>query len=280
MIFIPLVGLAIKLRERVSDRLWKTYIFFFIWVLLSVGVHLQIIALDATVYEPWFYTAVAGVLGIIGVLIVAYQSRIKPYWFMSIIVIILILFGLRTAVRANDWRSNYILALSDISASKEHYNAYNDLALYEINQRNDLKKAKELLVRSTNIYPVNTNLSNLGYVQMRLGDYPGAYDSIIQAIEHNPTSFAYRNLSVLTLVYGDRSKSRNVLLNSLQKFPNDPFLWTSLALHAQQSGENDLAKQALQKVRANGGLVQTDIYNGIMRNQHFKTTYAGLEISI
>lgn len=69
-IIVGLVMTATAILKLTWNNKYRSLIFFFgFWVILGLGVHLQIFPLDATLARRWLYLPLAGILGLIGVLV-------------------------------------------------------------------------------------------------------------------------------------------------------------------------------------------------------------------
>lgn len=79
-------GVGVFLKKYFEVWFLK-YAFFFVWMLLGIGLHSHIIELDIMVASRWIYFTMVGVLGMLGVLIAA----IKPY-FSKYRVLLIILY--------------------------------------------------------------------------------------------------------------------------------------------------------------------------------------------
>ncbi|NMB56598.1 hypothetical protein GYA19_01505, partial [Candidatus Beckwithbacteria bacterium] len=83
--YLPLIiillfffGLTLYLIHLIKqqDKNWKEFLFFYLWFLIGIIIHSQIIALDMTVAERWFYFPFVGLLGMLGLIIYKYQKKI------------------------------------------------------------------------------------------------------------------------------------------------------------------------------------------------------------
>ena len=200
---------AFAVHRRVPKAQFYTYIFFALWTVCGLLPYLQIIPLDMTVSETWFCFSMVGVLGIVGTVLLAFQAKIKPSWFLVGSVLIIGLLGARTAFRSTDWSSAYTLAKHDIAVSKENYNAYNDIA-GELIIQGKYKEASQYAARSASIFPNYNNYANLGLALTDLGDYPKAVAAYNRGVSYGPFSLIYENAGRLALVYGDFGTNRKL----------------------------------------------------------------------
>jgi len=282
LIDVTVVGLAIYLgillRRRASNSFFLTYVFFAIWTSLGLLLTLQIIPLDFTACETWFYFPMAGFLGMVGVAISQLRLRVRPISFLIFTSIVLVLLGFRTALRGTDYKDEYTLAVHDIAASKEDYHAYNVAALV-LRKEGNLDKAKEYAQASVSVYPTALSYSNLGLILYMRGEYRDAEKAYQQAL-NGPAhlKFTYDYAASLAIVFNDPSWSRQVLEDGVKRYPDDVVLWMALALLEQRNGDNVNAKVAITEAKRYAQVPQ-NVYDGIMNNQSFSLNIGGKVIN-
>src|SRR5207248_10094559 len=100
---------------RKRSQYFRTYIFFTAWFLLGFLTHIQIIPLDGTVADRWFYFYMAGLLGILGM--VAQQFNKKKYTMPATLIalVILLILGIKTITRNAEWSTPTQLYRHDLS---------------------------------------------------------------------------------------------------------------------------------------------------------------------
>jgi hypothetical protein len=273
-----IVYVASVISKRASKAMFYTYLFFTTWCALGLLTTLQIIPLDFTVFEPWFYFPLAGILGMIGVVITVFQASIRPKWFLFVAVFLICIFGTRTALRGLDWRSVYTLAIHDIAASGQNYNADNAVATYFIS-KGKYSEAKPYALRSTELFQTNTNLVDLGLIDSNLGDYNGSVTAYYSSLKYGNYRFIYENMAALTLVYGNPTTDRQYLLQTLSKFPRDSSLWMALAIFDAEHGGSSEAKTAIEQAAHYGKVPQT-LYYAIMDSRSYTFSLLNIDQSI
>lgn len=263
---------ALLIRRKAGRSQQRIYLFFAAWAGIGLLGALQIIPLDMTACEDWFYFSMAGVLGMIGVVLTTWQERIKPQWFVVVVVLVIGSLGLRTALRGTDYRSQYVLSMRDVAASKEDYNAYNNLA-HMFDSQGNYQEAKAYALQSLAIYPAYYTYSNLGVALQNLGDYQGAAGAYKSVLKYGGDSRQLINgvddrLGALTLVSGDYASNQSFLLGALQEYPQDSQLWLYLAIVEDAHGNAANAKTAIQNATKYGEISPV-LYDDIMANQPF-----------
>lgn len=107
--FIITVFICIGLIIRKYFTIWfLRYSFFFIWMMLGIGLHSQIIPLDVLIASRWMYFTMVGMLGMLGVMVMV----LKPYFFKyKTLIFILYLLYLGTCIygteRLNTYRGTF-----------------------------------------------------------------------------------------------------------------------------------------------------------------------------
>jgi len=173
----------------------KPFLFFFLWFLLGLLPHLQIIHLNMTVAERWLYFPMIGLLGMLGSTIE--QLKVKNeklrMTFLSIAVIIIFAFSVRSFVRVLDWRNGLSLFGRDIRQDSS-FDLQNNIGveLFRIGQYKEAKKYFEISTKLAPYWWVNWN--NLGAIYEREKNYQKATEYYQKAIDNGQYYLAYENL--------------------------------------------------------------------------------------
>ncbi len=279
LLFVALIVYgAIMVRKKATSAMWYTYCFFAIWLGVSLLFILQIFPLDCTASEPWFYFSMAGLLGLIGVVMTVFPLRLHSNWLILVAVVLLAVLGLRTSFRGRDWSNAYTLAYKDVSVSSDDYGDYTTLAGYTLTQGN-FSAAEQYAMHSVRIYPNPAGYSDLGLALADSGDIQGAMQAYTAGLKLTTTEVLYENIGALSLVYGRPAVEQQSLEKMLITFPKDGKLWFDLALLEDKYGDTAGAKVAIQNAIQNGQ-ASPDIYEYIMTNQPFNVTEYGETIVI
>lgn len=291
-VLVPLLVIAIVVgafvlgsrivRQKLPKKAYKSYVFFGIWTVLGIVPYLQIVPLDMTVCETWFYFATAGLLGMVGLIIQTVKWRKWPVWpQLAIIVLAVLIIGglsIRSAVRGSDYRSQYVLAQHDVLVEPGNYSALNNISQHLIDHQ-QYKGAAKYAQRSIDIYPVVSNYNNLGVSRQQSGDYPGAVQAYTQALKYNDLSVIYENLSLILIVYSDPTTAGQFLQKAITTHPHDFKLWVYTAVFEGARGNNAGAKTAITNA-TKYGQVPPYIYNNIMGAQPFTLPLLGKTLLI
>lgn len=272
------VYLGFRVRSKLSKKQFKPYLFFSVWTVLGILPYLQIVPLDMTVSETWFYFSIAGLLGMIGTALPTLKVRFKPQLLLIPAMLLIGVFGIRTAVRGIDYRSQIVLAQHDIKESSGDYTAMMSVSQYDIDHGN-YKEAIIYAQNSIDTYPVTANYNLLGVALEQSGDYQGAVNAYSRALKYGNLNVVYENLGLILIVYSDPATTSQLFQKAINAYPNDFKIWLYLAIFEGANGANDKAKIAINNA-AKYGTVPAAIYNNIFSDQPFSLPLLGKNIVV
>ena len=226
----------------------KGYVFFCCWFSLGLLIHLQIMPLDMTVADRWFYFPIIGLLGIIGVLLTKLVTVYPRWriWIMLLLSVVILLFSIRTIIRNQDWHNAITLFRHDLSISKNNYELELLLA-YELNKTG---KYQESLIYSKNSikhFPTYSGWSNLGVAEIKSGNTDQGIIALKNAYALQPYEDVAQNLSYALLMYKPPQEAREFIQQQVTKFPNNPYFWFYFAMANYKLGNNSDAIAAAQQ---------------------------------
>lgn len=273
---------AFLIKKHGSKAMFYTYMFFAAWAAIGIGLLLQISPLDMTACELWFYFPMAGILGLLGVVLTLFPIRLHPNWLMVLAIVLLGVLGTRTAVRGHDYRTAYNLSLVDTVNSKDDYRADNIVARALVGQGR-YAEALPYQEQAIKVNPTYSGYINLASILVNTDNYPGAENSYENSFRYSTPAVVhttYEGIGVLTLLNNNTyAENRRFLEAALSKLPRDPLLWMYLALQDEKNGDNADAKVAITNA-ANLGQVPSAIYDNIMLDRPFSITIAGRVIQL
>jgi hypothetical protein len=248
------IGFGVVLFRKKSS-FFQSYIFFFLWFLLGIGIHMQLVPLDSTVADRWFYVPIAGLLGMIGVgvSVVSKKKYTKPAVIVATAIVVLL--SLRTVVRNANW-IDYLTLLQHDTPLIDNYEMENNLAaLYSLQ-----RKYKEAIVhekKSVALYPNDTNLSNLAFFYENVKDYEKTEEYYKKTITttnrsqnyDNKSKFAYLHLGGMKFDDGKPEIAVQIYKEGLKKYPHDGLLWSFLAAAQYQLNQQQEALASAQKAK-------------------------------
>lgn len=239
-LFFGIILALILLTFKTNIKYFKTIIFFTLWFSTGLAIHLQIIPLDATVAERWFYFPFVGLLGIIGTAIQTFKFNLGKKH-LVIIAVVIILLSVRTIKRSFDWRSDLSLE-NDLKYSTDAWGIENSIGAYYFNN-NNYEEAKNHTEKSITLYPYVINYSNLGTINVYLGNFKEAEYDYKKAMTYGDLYNTYLGHAYLATVYGNRKENIKFIKNtSLKKYPFSSDLWFHLAIleYLQNNKKNAL----------------------------------------
>jgi tetratricopeptide (TPR) repeat protein len=279
-ILVVSVGIyvALKIKQKASHTQYYAYLFFSIWTTIGLILILQIVPLDSTASEPWFYFSTAGLLGMIGVAISVFPIRANARLLYMLAIILIVAFGFRTSLRGLDWKSSLTLAYNDIAASSDNYAAYDALANH-FNNVGNFKEANTYALHSVSMYPSIINYNILGVSYAGTDNYSAAVTAYTSGLKLGSYSVIAENLAILTLVYGNSTNDQQYLNQAITDFPQDGVLWTYVAIFDAEHRENTQAKLAIGNAQRYG-LAYQMAYSDIMNSRSFKIKVTGTPTSL
>lgn len=248
--YIPLIWISslftlaviFMFHLKKQPKTFLLFFFFLLWTMAGLVLHSQIIPLDMTVAERWFYFPMVGILGMIGILAekVTIKHKFQAYYYSAILILLIILAG-RTITRTFDWRNGLTLFSHDIKVSKNAFDLENNLGV-ELYRVSRFSEAKNHFGNSTQLAPYWwTNWNNLGVMYEREGDLNTAGQYYQKAIQNGHYSLAYENMAKI-LLSSDGKSAEEFTRKSLKVLPNNPRLWLILSLAQYKQNKNNEAK--------------------------------------
>ena len=215
LLFLAAVIYCVKTKNKI-------FIFFFLWFLIGLLPHLQIVPLNMTVAERWLYFPMIGLLGMIGTILSKFKITNLKFKIAGVVIISLLF--LRSFVRTLDWRSGLSLYSRDIRKDSS-FDLQNNMGveLFRVRKYNEAKKYFEISTRLAPYWWVNWN--NLGAAYEREHNFAKAQECYEKAIHNGKYPLAYENLAKILVLRGkDKKKASEFVKKALQLFPESETL--------------------------------------------------------
>ncbi len=244
-----ILGLVITGRKIYyrQHKVGKIYLFFSAWFIIGMLPHLQIIPLDATWSERWFYLSSIGLIVMVGIIGEFWLIRIPSNISWLFMVLLLSLLSMRTIIRTGNWRDSQTLFEHDIKVSSGNYFLQNNIGTVYINDKK-YSQAKSLIEASVTAYPYFGNLNNLAIIYMNEKNLNKADEYFRKALIINTSFQVYRNYSnFLLYVVKDYKKTEQLTATGLAFYPNSGLLWLAYAQAQYYLGNQEKALQAARK---------------------------------
>ncbi len=238
-----------------NRKLFRVHLFFFVWLLVGLGMHLPFIPLDMTVADHWFYFPIIGILGMLGVGIQVLLSKFEKVkrLFTLIGILIIILLSVRTVVRNTNYHDEVSLFNHD-SQVQDNYDIELNLGSDYLQQGNP-QEAEAHLLRSVELFPTTNNLYNLGVVYEYANNLQKARDYYLKAFNSPAYSTVpnkhlvntYFRLAWVLLRFDDPETAEKVSGAGLQFYPDSDTLWYALAMSEYKLNNQIKALSAIEK---------------------------------
>ena len=225
---------------------WQPLLFFWVWFMLGILLHIQIVPLDLTVADRWFYFPLAGLLGIVGV---AINQMNFPKQTLYIAITIIALLSVRSFVRVFDWHDTRTLAMHDLRFQKNNYRLLSALGGVYLDEKN-YEKARVVLEKSVALYPHwGTSEYNLGVAYHMSHQTQKAKKYYIEALRDAPEYIlGYENMAILLYYNNELDEAITFSKKALKKFPNSLKLWQVVGYSSQKLGHTKDATEAAQMI--------------------------------
>lgn len=242
-IFFTFASIGVYIRKYKSTML-KVYIFFLAWFVIGIFPNLQIVPLDMTVADRWFYLPLVGLLCILALGISSFNNgnKILNKTFAVIVILILITLSLRTMIRITNWQSPMKLYSHDRKYSPDSFGLENNLGS-EYLKKGEYDLAKKHYMKSIAIRPDHwENWYNLGTLHLLLNEISNAKYSYKKALVNNSKyELAYEQYGKILIFHDNPEKGKQFIKDSLTKFPNNAYLWLLLGIAEYKSGNSNAA---------------------------------------
>lgn len=214
----------------------KNFVFFFIWFFVGWIAHSQIIPLDGTVADRWFYFTMIGLLGMI-TSVFSERIHFSRKYVLIFFTIILYVFGKISFERSKLWESEVDLYFNDLKSNLYSFYINNNIGLYYIDHKKYDEAIKHFEVALNQVSPNSADWfaikRNIAFAYLMLGVetkkllyFKEAENLFIATLADNDVR-SYRGYAA-TLQGQMRYKELRLFLNeALKKFSHDePLLKT------------------------------------------------------
>jgi Flp pilus assembly protein TadD len=173
------------------------------WFFITLVPVSQIFPHHELMAEHYLYVPLAGVM-IMVLPLLAYVLEKKQKAALGLIILIAVLFGLRTIERNRDWRDGMTLWSGVVAAAPESARGHDNLGT-EYVKRKDYQTALKHYQEAVRLRPEHAIFhNNLGRAYGMLGDIKNAEAELRKAVELNPTlAEAMNNLGIVFYQKGD-----------------------------------------------------------------------------
>jgi protein O-mannosyl-transferase len=255
ILFLALVIAGGIITYKKDKFKFKLYLFFISWFIFGLGLHIQLIPLDATVADRYFYFPMIGLLGGIGVLISCFKKELlsnTSLKYTGILIFCLIYIALiaMTLTRNYQWKSEYALLENDTKyAQSPLLDSYFGGLLISYGK---LDQAKYYLDRSISEDPkIGHNFNNLAVYYEQKKDYETAKKYYFKALKYDDkfpdlAYASYNGLSHISMLSSNFPEAIKYAKQSIKIWPNNIHAIEYLTISEYMSGQKDLAVKTLK----------------------------------
>lgn len=242
-VVIPILGalastfVLFKLLKK-TDSKHKPILYTAIVLLItSVGMHLHIFPLNATVADRWFYSSSIA-LSIIIALVISSHSKFRA---KLQIVLVLIILGLsiRSFIRVENWKNGYTLFTHDYQLVGPNYMIDSALGVEYLKKKQFDLAIHHLELSTSLVDKWGISWNNLGIAYELSADlgkipeeyYAKSFTAYQNAIKYPAGSSPFINMGRLLLKYPAISDQeiQNYFRATINKYPQDQDLWYMLS---------------------------------------------------
>lgn len=264
-----------SIRKEHQERS-SHFVFFLLWFSLGLSIYLQIIPLDYTVANRWFYSPMVGLLGMIGVTLSTVSIRIHQKYVTIIAIVLISTLSLRAFIRTTNWHDEAILFGHD-SQITTNFDTEDQLAVALYFKG----KPDEALIhakRSVSMFPYDGNLLHLAEIYEGLNDVENAKQSYLLAAQAdnyapgNHERVIYRLLARF-LIKHDAVAARKVIDAGIKEYPDSYRLWALDAINEYRLGNREEAlASAFNAMQVNSNSSTTHLVSDIINNENIQFT--------
>ncbi|MEO5969190.1 MAG: hypothetical protein ABIQ95_04620 [Bdellovibrionia bacterium] len=245
--WLPLCVVLILLaagKSLLRKRRDPIIFFFLAWFILGMGAHSNLVPLDGTVADRWFYFPLVGLLGVMGFyfnevihtngfpknrklgkLNNKYEKSRARNQGISILVasIILLVWSGRSFARTLDWKTALLLYQHDLKLLPDSFYLQNNVGV-ELFRIGDTTGALGYFQRSTELFPGwNVSWTNLGSAHEKLGNIEEAERCFKRSVDNGPSTLGYQNYASLLLKLDKKAELKTFMEeHALPNFPDNP----------------------------------------------------------
>lgn len=257
LIIILFSIISIGLYKILDKKETMVYCFFWFWMFTGSLMFIQLVPLEMTVADRWFYFPLAGLLGIVGSIInaIGRHIKIKPDIVISFCIAVLIFLSLRTIIRNTNWKNNLTLYSHD-SKILTNGGIENDLGL-EYAKLSEYDKAIAHYYNAIATIQCEDIFYNLGLAYEQKGDKENAKKYYHKAIQskhcklnnHNHNLNTYKRMALILMQEDLFQEAKKYLIEGVDDFPDSSDLWGMFAVTQYNLKNQSEALEAAVKAK-------------------------------
>lgn len=267
---------GLLLFRRTSKAVFKTYVFYMVWIFTGLGLVSQIVPLDMVACETWFYFSMAGLMGLIGVVISdLVPISWKQYQTIAVacVVAVIMVLGVRTALRGLDWENTTRLDYIDVANSPGDFGA-NDRLSQALALQGKFRPAVAYEQRSIELFPAYYNYENMALTMVKMGNYSGAIGMYKKSLALNYLKPTIDSAAGLATVYDNPEDAYSLINGGLSYYSGDYSLWMDMAIISSKMhhyGDVEAALTQASRMQP----VDQNLAEKLLSGQPFEAKYNG-----
>ncbi|OGK13252.1 hypothetical protein A3A93_00540 [Candidatus Roizmanbacteria bacterium RIFCSPLOWO2_01_FULL_38_12] len=248
LVFIGLALFGIYLFRK-KNATFKVFLFFYIWLLLGLGLHIQILPLNMTVADRWFYFPIVGLLGVMGVFFIQFKSgnRLIKTAVLIVTSLLIVILSIRTIFQNSTWANDKTLFSYAAQFDTQNPFIFNNYGLVLLNE----KKYNEAEIYFKKALELDPNyweaMNNLGFSANLKGDKQKTKEYFLKSIEINDNQIVNENLALFLKENESAEELIRFLEQAVKKFPRHQKFHIMLMLKYIERGEIEKAKEICVK---------------------------------
>lgn len=235
LFFILVIGFGFYLFNK-AQKYFNQYIFFFLWFLIGLIVHLQFFPLDETVADRWFYFPIIGLLGILGTLFTYFNFQKYIKIVIPILILIVCIFSTRDIIRNANWNNQETLYTHDAKNNPNSYQLIMGLAIVNYDNHNYTTAQKDYF-RAISLFPSLTTYSYLGAFYLDTYQPKEAEYAYTKALQYDPNfAITWEYLAVSQYEASNKKEAITSAEKAYSISPSNPYLY--VLQHIQKNNLN------------------------------------------
>jgi len=232
-IFFSFMGFGGLSFWKKNKEAFYIYIYFVCWFVFGIAMHMQLIPLDMTVADRWFYFPIVGLLGLFATICYfgRWQKKVGRWNLLLIGSAVILLLAWRTMMRNTNWVDTLTLCRHDLQIIPDAYNVQS-VCGSQLLQANRYEESKQYFAVAAQLAPnYSFNWYQYGISYEYTGDLTKAREYYNKSIQLSNEVNAYVSLAATYLKYEhDPQKAKQIVEDGLKSYPNYQRLQLYLAV--------------------------------------------------
>lgn len=234
---LALISIGIFVYRK-NPKQYLLYLFFVVWYLLAVGMLLQIFPLNATVADRWFYSAIVGLLGVIGIFFrtLSIKKIMIKRTIIAVAILCIGLLSIRTMVRNTNYVDQLTLFSHDAAIAKNGFDLEDQLGIMYY-QANKISESREHFQKAVSEMPCSDAPNNLAIVDQQTGDLQAVVKDYTISVNCKGTPQDYEHLLIALYQVNKLDLTEEYAKKAIQKYPQGAGFYYILGIVESKRGD-------------------------------------------